>query len=79
MNKPPKVLQVALLGLALAGAAAWAWRSFGPTPEPATAAGEASRGVAAPVAPEPEHLVLVTYFTSDQRCPTCLKIEKASS
>ena len=25
---------------------------------------------------EPERLVLVTYFTSDQRCPTCLKIEK---
>lgn len=69
MNKPPRILQIALLALVLAGVAAWAWRSFGPAPEPAAAA-------PAPPADEPARLVLVTYFTSDVRCPTCLKIEK---
>lgn len=76
-NQPPKILQLLLLGLVVAGVATWAWRSFGPgagssagTNAPATA-----QPGPAPVA-EPAHLVLVTYFTSDQRCPTCLKIEK---
>ena len=35
-----------------------------------------STATASGTAPEPAHLVLVTYFTSNQRCPTCLKIEK---
>ena len=76
MNKPPKALQLALLALALARVAAWAWRSFGPTPEPPAVAGQPPAAATTPAVPEPDHLVLVTYFTSDQRCPTCLKIER---
>lgn len=75
-NKPPKILQLALLLLVLAGIAAWAWRSFGPAPEPAVTAAPPPAGANAPEASAPDHQVLVTYFTSDQRCPTCLRIEK---
>ena len=73
-NKPPKALQIALIILVLAGVGAWAWRSFGPAPEPAT--GSTPAAATTTEAAEPEHLVLVTYFTSDVRCPTCIKIEK---
>ena len=76
MNKPPKVLQIALLVLVLAGVAVWAWRSFGPTPESAKTGGQAPVEAHSITQSEPEDLVLITYFTSDQRCPTCLKIEK---
>lgn len=59
--------------LVSAGIGVWAWRTFGP----ATAAtARSGQPAAAAAAPEPAHLVLVTYFTSNQRCPTCLKIEK---
>lgn len=73
MNQPPKFLKFALLILVFAGAAVWAWRGFGPAT--GGAAGPATAD-AASVAPEPAHFVLVTYFTSNQRCPTCLKIER---
>ena len=73
MNTPPKIVRAALMLLVLTGMSVWAWRTFGPAtggaPAPHPAAADA-------VAPEPAHLVLVTYFTSNQRCPTCLKIEK---
>ena len=64
----PNVLRIALVLLAMAGIGTWAWRSFGPAPSPSPASSP-------PPAAEPEHLVLVTYFTSNQRCPTCVKIE----
>jgi hypothetical protein len=75
MNKPPRILQIALLALVLAGVAAWAWRSFGPAPASAAAGNPPAADAPAP-ADEPARLVLVTYFTTDVRCPTCLKIEK---
>ena len=70
-------IRVALLILVLAGISAWAWRSFGPSPPPVvdTPAGE-ENSVSLPAQNEPTHQILVTYFTTDQRCPTCLKIEK---
>lgn len=75
MNAPTSILRAALLLLAALGIGVWGWRKFGPqagnTPHTAPSA---ARSDAA--APEPAHLVLVTYFTSNQRCPTCLKIEK---
>jgi hypothetical protein len=76
MIKPPRILQVALLALVLAGVATWAWRSFAPAPESAAAGNPPAAGTPAPPAAEPALLVLVTYFTTDVRCPTCLKIEK---
>lgn len=76
MNKPPKVLQIALLALVCAGVAVWAWRSFGPMPERFTTSEPNATAAHSMSQNEPEHLVLITYFTTDQRCPTCLKIEK---
>lgn len=76
MNQPPKILQIALLALVFAGVAVWAWRGFGPKQEPATSGGQAAKQAQPITQTEPERLVLITYFTSDQRCPTCLKIEK---
>jgi hypothetical protein len=66
MKKPPLILRIALLGLALVGIGNWAVRAFGP----------GTAVAAAPAAAAPAHEVVVTYFTTDQRCPTCLKIEK---
>ena len=77
MNTAPKYLRTALLALVAIGVGSWAWRNFGPpqsAPAPPPPAGESAAALSP--AEEPEHLVLVTYFTSDQRCPTCLKIEK---
>ncbi len=73
MKTAPKILRIALVTLALAGIGSWAWNSFAPQ-ESATPTTTAT-STAAPL-PESEHMVLVTYFTSDQRCPTCLKIEE---
>jgi hypothetical protein len=77
MNKPARIVQFVLLALVAAGIGAWAWRSFGPQSAPgAAAAAEGGAEPGAAAVPEPSGCVLVTYFTSDQRCPTCLKIEK---
>lgn len=77
MNKPPKVLQISLLALAFAGVVVWASRSFGPEPEHLRPGGRtATERRQAMTQTDPERLVLITYFTSDQRCPTCLRIEK---
>jgi hypothetical protein len=73
MKSAPAFLRYALLFLVAAGISAWAWRSFGPASKPA--ADNAPPGVIDPVT-APAHEILVTYFTTDARCPTCLKIEK---
>ena len=75
MNAPTSILRVALLLLAALGIGTWGWRTFGPgTGGSPPAASSAARSDAN--AAEPGRFVLVTYFTSNQRCPTCLKIEK---
>lgn len=74
MSKPTKILRLALLVLVAGGVGVWAWRGFGPGG--GTDAPVAPAPADAPVAPEPADCVLVTYFTTDQRCPTCLKIEQ---
>lgn len=76
MNQPPKILKIALLALVFAGVAVWAWHSFGPEQKPATSGGQVATEAQPITQSEPELLMLITYFTSDQRCPTCLKIEK---
>lgn len=70
MKKSTLVLRIALVGLAAVGVAHWAVRNFGSPPE--TAGGAAADD---PLGGR-ENGVVVTYFTSDARCPTCLKIEK---
>lgn len=77
MNQPTKILRFALLALVAAGIGVWASRNFGPQTEPGEPAAATEGGATgASAVPEPDHCVLVTYFTSDQRCPTCLQIEK---
>ncbi len=73
MKSAPAILRYALLFLVAAGVSAWAWRSFGPSGTPAT--DNAPPGVIDPDT-APAHEILVTYFTTDARCPTCLQIEK---
>ena len=70
-----KVFRILFVLLALAGIGLWAHENFGPPPESIDP--ESPRAAESPAeVEEPAHLVLVTYFTSDARCPTCLKIEK---
>lgn len=64
--------------IAIVGIGCWAWKNF--------ALGKPARSISEPspaadssakyAINQSEHLVVVTYFTSDQRCDTCLKIEK---
>ena len=70
-----KVFRILFVLLALAGISLWAYQNFGPPPESNALEQHPAAGSTEEVA-EPAHLVLVTYFTSDARCPTCLKIEK---
>lgn len=73
MKSAPAILRYALLFLVAAGISAWAWRNFGPSTAPATDQ-PPSTGTDSETAPA--HEILVTYFTTDARCPTCLQIEK---
>ena len=80
-----KLFRIVLVLLALTGIGLWAYQSFGPPAGPG-APGTAPGGQVVPptgeanppAGEERDHLVLVTYFTTDVRCPTCLKIEKQS-
>jgi len=65
MKKTTLILRIALIALAVVGIAHWASRNFGPRSE---------NGVDDPLGGR-DHGVVVTYFTSNARCPTCLKIE----
>ena len=73
MKSAPTILRYALLFLVAAGVSAWAWRSFGPSSNPDET--KTPPAVIDPVT-APAHEILVTYFTTDARCPTCLQIEK---
>lgn len=75
MNTAPRFLKVALLLLAGVGIGVWAARNLGSGAKP-EGGGAGTDPEASVVVPEPAHCVLVTYFTTDTRCPTCLKIEK---
>ena len=79
MNTVSKYIRAVLLVLVFAGISAWAWRSFGPSANTAAVdvpPGEENPTAASVVVDEPAHQIVVTYFTTDERCPTCLKIEK---
>ncbi|MFP4542143.1 MAG: nitrophenyl compound nitroreductase subunit ArsF family protein [Opitutales bacterium] len=67
-----KALQFALLLLVALAVGVWAWDRFAPASPEAVLA-------VAPAAPADDaaaHVVRVTYFTSDVRCPTCRTIEE---
>ena len=78
MKTTPAIIRVILLALVFTGIGAWAWRSFGPSQNPPADGPPTGVGISAsaPAVDAPAHQILVTYFTTDQRCPTCLKIEK---
>ena len=73
MKTATLVLRIALVALAVAGIAHWASQNLGSQPENAAAANPGD-----PLAGR-DHGVIVTYFTSDARCPTCLKIERLTN
>lgn len=70
-----KVFRVLFVLLALAGISLWAYENFGSRPD-SIDPGSPSAAESPAELKGPAHLVLVTYFTTDARCPTCLKIEK---
>ena len=82
VNKSVVALRVVVCLIAVAGIGVWAWRNFIPTEaSPETQKASATTDAAGSMHPsqlinESGHAVLVTYFTSNVRCPTCLKIEK---
>ena len=70
------IAKTLLLALAFAGLGYWAWGKIagtGDSSEPATAHATSTGSIS--VTSSPEAPVVVTYFSSDVRCATCLKIE----
>jgi len=81
-NSSASLIRAVVSLIAIVGIGAWAWKNFKPAAadtaqQTSTTTAEAS-GNPQPssLTNESGHVVLVTYFTSDVRCPTCLKIEK---
>ncbi len=74
MNKTARLIRGIVLLIAIAGIGAWAWQNFGP----GTAAVTVSTQAEAADNPS-KHAIVVTYFTSNARCQTCLKIERLTN
>lgn len=73
-NKAITAIRIAVYLIAMIGISAWAWKNFGPSKSPTESAPPTKE--ADYVINQSNHVIVVTYFTSDQRCKTCLKIEK---
>jgi hypothetical protein len=78
MKNTIKAIRAIIYLIAIIGIGCWAWKNFAPG-KSARSISESSPTAdssAKSVINQSEHIVVVTYFTSDQRCDTCLKIEK---
>ena len=81
MKNTIRAIRAIIYLIAIIGIGCWAWKNFGtekPTPpssEQPSTTGAAGTSVKYAIN-QSEHVVVVTYFTSDQRCDTCLKIEE---
>jgi len=73
-NKAITAIRIAVYLIAIVGIGAWAWKNFGQPKSTVTAS--KSSETSDYVANQSNHVIVVTYFTSYQRCKTCLKIEK---
>ena len=78
MKNTIRAIRTIIYLIAIIGIGCWAWKNFASgnsarsTTEPSPVADSSAKSVIN----QSEHIVVVTYFTSDQRCDTCLKIEK---
>ena len=72
------IIRAAIYLIAIIGVGAWAWKNFSPSEQAKAESGKASSPdtEAQSIINQSEHIVVVTYFTSDQRCKTCLEIER---
>lgn len=72
------IIRTTIYFIAIIGIGAWAWKNFSPVGQETAEAGKASSPdtETAALFSHSEHIVVVTYFTSDQRCKTCLEIER---
>jgi len=70
-----KLLTFILVAVAFGGMAIGLKNRLAETPPEATAV-NAQQPLPIPGAVAPEHIVKVTYFTTNVRCPSCLKIEE---
>lgn len=74
MNKTARLIRGIVLLVAIAGIGAWAWKNFGASTAPVTASSQTNA-----TDTTQGHTIVVTYFTSNARCKTCLKIEKLTT
>lgn len=75
MSKTARLIRGIVLLIAIAGIGAWAWKNFGPHTDPTSAPITTTTRDKA-TDNSSQHTIVVTYFTSNARCKTCLKIEK---
>ena len=77
INKAARLIRGIVLLVAITGIGMWAWKNFGTTPATASVQTEPSSSTQVNATDNPSgYAVVVTYFTSNARCTTCLKIEK---
>jgi hypothetical protein len=69
------IARIALLFLVVAGLALWGWDRFGAGSGFGEETTAASPHPDAPAPAGETHVVVVTYFTTDVRCASCLRIE----
>ncbi len=69
------ILRTIVFILIAIGLGAWAYKNFF-NPADKTASGTPKTPAGEVLSNQKEHTVVVTYFTSNQRCKTCRKIEK---
>jgi len=73
-NKVITAIRIVVYLIAIVGIGTWAWKNF--AQEKSNTTTTTSNDAAHYVTNQSDHVIVVTYFTSDQRCKTCLKIEK---
>ena len=80
VNQTITIIRVAIYAIAILGIGAWAWKNFA-QPSPTTTPPSQKEKSTSPHYTDntSNHVVVVTYFTSNVRCKTCLKIEKLTT
>lgn len=78
MKNTIKAIRALIYLIAIVGIGFWAWKNFatGTSTPPLSESAPTNDSSANSDINQSEHALVVTYFTSDQRCATCLKIEK---
>ena len=76
MTKTITAIRIVVYIIAIIGIGSWAWKNFGKAKPAIETNTQPSAETAEYAINQSNHIIVVTYFTSNQRCQTCLKIEK---